>query len=127
MKKVIQFFSMVGLCTLLAMTIIIWVSAGPPGPQATRKLQGIEGGNGNNIYGGTVTPSIHLGDIGDFYLHIPSSNFYGPKSTVGWGAPVKVRNTDEIRRVVGINTLSGTVKSTDNISSISDYYPFTTR
>ncbi|MEA5128715.1 MAG: hypothetical protein VB074_11055 [Proteiniphilum sp.] len=68
MKKVIQFLSMTGLCTLLAMFAIHWESAEPQGRQEIQKIQDIEGGDRNDIDGDTVKSIADINSMRDYYL-----------------------------------------------------------
>ncbi|WP_352421750.1 hypothetical protein [Proteiniphilum sp.] len=68
MKKVIQFFSMTGLCTLLAMFAIHWERAEPQGRQEIQKIQDIEGGDRNDIEGDTVKLITDISRMDDYAL-----------------------------------------------------------
>ncbi len=39
---------------------------------------------GNTLLNGTGSPTVTVGNIGDFYLDVASIKLYGPKTTLGW-------------------------------------------
>jgi hypothetical protein len=60
---------------------------GTQGPQGPAGPAGVAG---SQIYSGTGAPAAALGKIGDYYLDKSNVNFYGPKTTNGWGTPVSL-------------------------------------
>jgi len=70
--------------------ILIFVSLGvackkeiaTQGPQGEK---GIAGPAGSTVLSGNGVPAAATGVIGDFYLDLATSNFYGPKKADGWG------------------------------------------
>lgn len=43
------------------------------------------GANGSAIHAGNVPPTSGVGKIGDFYIDLSTTSFYGPKTVNGWG------------------------------------------
>ncbi len=96
--------------------------------------QGFEGLSGTKIYTGTTSPETTLGIAGDFYFHLGSSDFYGPKTTTGWGDPVNLRGaTGAVGATgptgapgapgaAGSKILNGTVAPVSSQGQAGDYY-----
>ncbi len=59
-------------------------AAGAPG---TAGANGTPGASGNTILSGDGITSLTMGNNGDYYLELDSSNLYGPKTSAGWGSP----------------------------------------
>lgn len=47
---------------------------------------GVQGPRGSVIYKGSGAPSTTLGVFGDYYIDEVSKQFYGPKTSTGWGS-----------------------------------------
>ena len=54
-------------------------------------IERIEVQKGNLIYSGMGAPSAALGNIGDYYLDIATSQLYGSKTAEGWGTPISLK------------------------------------
>ncbi|WP_051293141.1 hypothetical protein [Olivibacter sitiensis] len=52
---------------------------------------GATGAAGSQILSGTSAPATALGRVGDFYFDRSNADFYGPKTSSGWGTPVNLR------------------------------------
>jgi len=115
-------------------------SAGPLGPQGAQGAQGIPGKNGAVIHSGSGVPATALGNNGDMYLDIVSSNLYGPKTDAGWGTPLNLKGQSGANGTNGTNgtngapgatgpagtagskILSGTAAPATALGVIGDYY-----
>lgn len=64
---------------------------GATGPTGGQGATGTNGTNGKTILSGTGIPAANLGIIGDYYLDKGTYNFYGPKTTTGWGTPTALQ------------------------------------
>jgi hypothetical protein len=82
-------------------------AAGTPGAAGAAGAQGL---SGNIILSGDSTPSITMGNIGDYYLEMDSSNLYGPKTAAGWGSPVSMTGA------AGATGATGTAPLVDTFS-----------
>ncbi len=45
----------------------------------------------NTILSGSCAPAASLGGVGDLYLNTATSQLYGPKTCLGWGAPISLK------------------------------------
>ncbi|TJZ63372.1 hypothetical protein FAZ15_03575 [Sphingobacterium olei] len=52
---------------------------------------GAAGAAGSKILSGTAVPTASVGINGDFYLRTATADFYGPKTSSGWGTPINLR------------------------------------
>lgn len=99
--------------------------------------QGLEGLSGTKIYTGNAAPATTLGIAGDFYFQLTNSDFYGPKTTTGWGDPVNLRGATGAVGATGIpgtpgtpgapgtpgsKILNGTSAPAGNLGQVGDYY-----
>jgi hypothetical protein len=85
-------------------------AAGTPGATGAAGTQGV---SGNVILSGDGTPSITMGNIGDYYLEIDSSDLFGPKTAAGWGSPTSMTGT------AGATGATGTAPMVDTFSANS--------
>jgi hypothetical protein len=89
-----RFFNSLMLPAFLISTLFITScqkgNQGPAGPPGATGAAGTPGVSGNTILSGNGTPSITIGNIGDFYLEIDSSELFGPKTAAGWGSPISL-------------------------------------
>ncbi|GGH20973.1 hypothetical protein FAZ19_15320 [Sphingobacterium alkalisoli] len=52
---------------------------------------GSTGAAGSKILSGTAVPTASIGVNGDFYLRTTTADFYGPKTSSGWGTAINLR------------------------------------
>ncbi|QIH34056.1 hypothetical protein [Sphingobacterium sp. DR205] len=116
------------LFNLILVFLLSCTKEGDVGPQ------GLEGLSGTKIYTGNTIPATTLGIAGDFYFQLTNSDFYGPKTTTGWGDPVNLRGatgavgatgapgTPGVPGIPGSKILNGTTAPTANLGQIGDYY-----
>jgi len=64
------------------------------GAQGIQGPQGPAGVPGSQIYSGNGAPSANIGNTGDYYLDKSTGNFYGPKTTSGWGNPISLKGAN---------------------------------
>lgn len=72
------------ICVIVSAVLFSCKKDGAAGPEGK---QGVAGPSGSTILSGNGLPSANLGMVGDFYLDLSSSNFYGPKKANDWGNP----------------------------------------
>lgn len=99
--------------------------AGPKGEQGERGTQGIPGKDGAVIHSGIGAPAATLGNVGDMYLDISTSNLYGPKSNTGWETPLNLKGetgTTGAAGTPGSKILSGTANPSTSVGAVGDYY-----
>jgi hypothetical protein len=65
-------------------------ATGSTGAAGATGATGATGAAGNTILSGEGAPADTLGRVGDFYLEIDNSEFYGPKTASGWGTGVSL-------------------------------------
>lgn len=125
---------------LLTVTAIIFASCskdgaqgeqGIQGEQGEQGIQGIPGKDGNVIISGTVAPTSSIGNNGDMYLDITTSNLYGPKSDGDWGIPLNLKGAtgaageagdDGQDGADGSKILRGNGTPSSSIGATGDYY-----
>lgn len=104
---------------------------GPKGPIGPTGATGPAGNDGSVIYSGNIEPPTTTGNNGDYYLNTANGNFYGPKSTNGWGTSFNLTGPRGATGTTGAtgntgtsgNTiLSGTVNPTAANGAIGDFY-----
>jgi len=64
------------------------------GAQGIQGPQGPAGVPGSQIFSGNGAPSSTIGNTGDYYLDKSTGNFYGPKTTSGWGSPIPLKGAN---------------------------------
>ena len=64
-------------------------------------VERVEVQKGNIIHSGMGAPDASLGNIGDYYLDLASSNLYGSKTTEGWGNPISLKGIQGEKGVKG--------------------------
>ncbi len=79
-------------------------ATGATGPQGS---VGATGADGTKIYSGTTAPASTLGNNGDFYLNVATSDFYGPKTAAGWGTPTNLKGATGATGAAGANGVAG--------------------
>lgn len=105
--------------------------------QGMQGEQGIAGPAGSTVLSGNGGPEAVLGKVGDFYLDLTSSNFYGPKKADGWGTPFSMKGatgqtgatgatgangTNGTNGTPGSKILNGTVTPPADLGAVGDYY-----
>src|SRR6218665_445470 len=101
---------------------------GQTGPQGADGSQGVAGPAGSKIYSGNGLAATSLGAIGDFYLDISTSNFYGPKTTNGWGTPISLKGATGATGATGAagaagsKILSGNGAPANSVGNDGGYY-----
>lgn len=103
-------------------------AAGSTGSQGVTGAVGATGADGTKIYSGTTTPATTLGNIGDFYLNVSTSDFYGPKASTGWGTSTNLKGatgatgTTGATGAAGSKIYSGTGVPASSLAVNGDYY-----
>lgn len=116
------------LVNLIFVFLFACTKEGDVGPQ------GLEGLSGTKIYTGNAVPDVKLGIAGDFYFQLTNSDFYGPKTTTGWGDPVNLRGATGAVGATGATgstgapgtpgskILNGSTAPASTLGQIGDYY-----
>jgi hypothetical protein len=69
---------------------------------------GLQGPAGSTVLSGTTAPGTTIGNVGDFYLDITSSKFYGPKKADGtWGEGFSMLGANGLTGPAGQNGANG--------------------
>ncbi|TCD02187.1 hypothetical protein EZ449_19205 [Pedobacter frigidisoli] len=131
--KLLSLLLIISFCTFLGCKKEI-AEQGPKGDP------GLAGPAGSTVLSGTGSPATTIGLMGDFYLDIASSNFYGPKKADGWGTPFSMKGAvgqtgatgatgatgtngaNGSNGAAGSKILSGTITPTADLGVIGDYY-----
>jgi len=101
---------------------------GPKGDTGATGAAGPAGANGSVIYSGTGVPAASTGATGDFYIDLSSGNFYGPKTTSGWGTPISLKGANGAAGATGAagapgsKILSGSGAPSASLGNTGDYY-----
>lgn len=104
---------------LLLLTVIAFFAAscgkdGAVGPQGSAGAAGAQGAvgaagaDGTKIYSGTTAPATTVGNNGDFYLNVATSDLYGPKTATGWGAATNLKGATGATGAAGAAGTNGT-------------------
>lgn len=85
----------------------------------TKDLKGPAGDDGKTVLSGSGAPSVGLGNTGDFYINLTSSNYtmYGPKTTNWTDNPTK-----DLKGNNGSITYSGSGTPPSGTGITGDYY-----
>lgn len=120
--------------TVLAILLLGFYSCkkgddGAKGEQGERGIQGVKGEDGTMILSGYGNPSSSIGKIGDFYLDLSSTNFFGPKNANGsWPGAFNLKGTPGVPGATGTagkdgsTILSGTTAPDTSIGKVGDFY-----
>ena len=86
-------------CIILLSTMAgLWMASSC---QKETVVERVEVQKGNIIHSGMGAPDASLGNIGDYYLDLASSNLYGSKTTEGWGNPISLKGIQGEKGVKG--------------------------
>ena len=86
-------------CIILLSTMVgLWMASSC---QKETVVERVEVQKGNIIHSGMGAPDASLGNIGDYYLDLASSNLYGSKTTEGWGNPISLKGIQGEKGVKG--------------------------
>ena len=83
---------------LLSTMVGLWIASSC---QKETVVERVEVQKGNIIHSGMGVPDASLGNIGDYYLDLASSNLYGSKTTEGWGNPISLKGIQGEKGVKG--------------------------
>lgn len=103
-------------------------AAGTAGATGATGAVGATGADGTKIYHGTSAPAATLGATGDFYLNVSNSNFYGPKTSAGWGAATNLKGATGATGATGAagaagsKIYSGATAPASTLGANGDYY-----
>lgn len=88
-------------------------------PNTPKDLKGATGNDGRSVLSGSGVPSSGLGNVGDFYINLTSSNYtmYGPKTTNWTDNPTK-----DLKGNNGSITYSGSGTPPNGTGITGDYY-----
>lgn len=80
---------------------------------------GPAGAAGSKILSGTAVPAANTGANGDFYFRTSTADFYGPKSSSGWGTPINLKG---VKGEDGSRIYSGTSVPATSLGNDGDFY-----
>ena len=83
---------------LLSTMVGLWIASSC---QKETVVERVEVQKGNIIHSGMGAPDASLGNIGDYYLDLASSNLYGSKTIEGWGNPISLKGIQGEKGVKG--------------------------
>lgn len=104
---------------------------GDTGATGSPGAAGAAGAAGSRIYSGTSAPSSGLGVDGDYFWRTDTFDFYGPKASGSWPAPVNLRGATGTTGAAGANgangadgrtILSGTTAPSSGTGANGDFY-----
>lgn len=124
-------WQIVSYCLVLSLGLSACKKEGPTGPTGPQGLkgdkgeqgvagsQGAPGENGSKIYSGSTVPSTSLGELGDYYFNNVTGDFYGPKTTQGWGNPTSLKGS---QGVAGSQIFEGIKLPEETLGQKGDFY-----
>lgn len=80
---------------------------------------GSKGQDGSKIIAATGIPILSIGNVGDFYINLSTSDLYGPRTNTSWGTAVNLKGANGAN---GTKILSGTAVPNSSLGSVGDYY-----
>ena len=83
---------------LLSTMVGLWITSSC---QKETVVERVEVQKGNIIHSGMGVPDASLGNIGDYYLDLASSNLYGSKTAEGWGNPISLKGIQGEKGIKG--------------------------
>ena len=96
---------------------------GATGSNGATGATGATGAPGSKILTGTIVPAVSNGNIGDYYFRSTTGDFYGPKTTNGWGIPINLKG---VKGADGTRIFSGTTVPSTTLGNVGDFYFRTT-
>lgn len=66
-------------------------------PLSLQGPPGADGEDGSQIHSGTSAPDAGMGQPGDYFLNTSTFDLYGPKTNSGWGTPINLKGTANVR------------------------------
>lgn len=76
-------------------------------------LSGDKGNPGSTILSGTATPTLTVGEKGDYYIDLTKMDFYGPKTEDSWGTPITLLPKKPLQKRILVKTNFGYSKNCD--------------
>ena len=71
-------------------------ATGATGATGSTGATGQSGAAGSKILSGTANPASSAGAVGDYYLNKTTGDFFGPKTSLGWGTPINLKGTANV-------------------------------
>ena len=71
-------------------------ATGATGATGTTGETGPSGTDGSRIWSGLTNPGTTLGVLGDYFLNRTSGDFFGPKTSSGWGLAINLKGTANV-------------------------------
>lgn len=69
---------------------------GAKGAKGDTGNTGAAGADGATIHAGLIAPTLDIGAVGDYYLNLTTTEFYGPKIAGSWGVPIVLKGADGV-------------------------------
>lgn len=92
---------------------------------------GQDGEDGTRIYSGSMSPSLAIGELGDFYFQTTTGILFGPKRTTGWGSGVSLKGPQGEPGTANVIASNWTAYNVDRLSPtkavVYAYLPSATR
>ncbi|WP_039867209.1 hypothetical protein [Pedobacter sp. BAL39] len=123
------------MCLVFMSCTILYSCKKQMGLQGEKGDSGIAGPAGSTVLSGNAVPATSIGAVGDFYLDLSTSKFYGPKKPDGsWGTGFSMLGANGIQGPAGQNgangsngtngnkILNGSGAPAANIGAVNDYY-----
>ena len=77
---------------------------------------------GTSWISGSGMPAADVGAVGDFYLDVATSTYYGPKGGTGWGSGVVLKGATGAAGVNGKTWTSGSGVPSVALGAVGDFY-----
>jgi len=97
------------MCLVITLCTTIFYSCEKQiGPKGEQGPVGVPGPAGSTVLSGNTAPGASTGAVGDFYLDLSTSKFYGPKKADGsWGAGFSMLGANGLTGPAGQNGANG--------------------
>ncbi|UCS93846.1 collagen-like protein [Echinicola marina] len=100
-------------------------------PTGLQGEPGKDGEDGSRIYSGSMSPSLNIGELGDFYFQTTIGVLYGPKRSTGWGSGVSLKGPQGEPGTANVIASNWTAYNVDGLSPtkavVYAYLPSATR
>ncbi|WP_162633165.1 hypothetical protein [Echinicola strongylocentroti] len=100
-------------------------------PTGLQGEPGKDGEDGSRIYSGSISPSLNIGELGDFYFQTTIGVLYGPKRSTGWGSGISLKGPQGEPGTANVIASNWTAYNVDRLSPtkavVYAYLPSATR
>ena len=99
---------------LMAVVVLGALTISSCGKETEKVIERVEVQKGSQILSGNDVPTTLLGSVGDYYLNKTTMEFYGPKTTEGWGNAISLKGAQGEKGKDGKDGTNGSNGSNGN-------------